>query len=271
GCNVGFVATAEGLVLIDSPQRPTDALRWREDLQAHGPVRYLVNTHHHRDHIVGNTFLPGTVVAHHGTRARFLTSAEELDERFTQRFPEELPYLRGYVPRPPVLTFSDALTLHLGELVVELRHLPGHTPNEVIVLVPRDRVVFTGDNLFHDSMPFLHDCDPWAWIEALEHLKRVDAEILVPGHGEVCGKAPLDVLKAFLEEVLGAVGDAIGQGITREETAARLSFAGRFPLQPTHERLGMGPEIQRRNLLRVYDCLTGRALDLVSRPSPVSS
>ena len=60
GCNPGFVVTKEGIVMIDSPQVPSDALRWRDELTGRGEIIYLINTEPHRDHIIGNFFFPGT-------------------------------------------------------------------------------------------------------------------------------------------------------------------------------------------------------------------
>ena len=62
GCNPGFVTTSDGVFMIDTPQQPIDAVRWRERLLEHGPIRHLVNTEPHRDHIRGNAYFPGVEV-----------------------------------------------------------------------------------------------------------------------------------------------------------------------------------------------------------------
>ena len=62
GCNPGFIVTGEGVVMVDTPQQPIDAVRWRERLQEHGPIRYLVNTEPHIDHVSGNAYFPGVEV-----------------------------------------------------------------------------------------------------------------------------------------------------------------------------------------------------------------
>ena len=58
GCNPGFVETSDGYVMIDSPQQPIDAVRWREQLEEKAPIRYLINTEPHGDHIAGNAYFP---------------------------------------------------------------------------------------------------------------------------------------------------------------------------------------------------------------------
>ena len=86
GCNPSFVETSDGYVMIDSPQQPIDAVRWRERLQEHGPLRYIVNTEPHADHILGNAYFPGVeVIGQTGLQTRYeqavpqMTSAERLE------------------------------------------------------------------------------------------------------------------------------------------------------------------------------------------------
>jgi len=56
GCNVGFVVTKEGVVVIDTPMVPREAIKWREEIARHGPIRYVINTEPHGDHFTGNFF-----------------------------------------------------------------------------------------------------------------------------------------------------------------------------------------------------------------------
>jgi len=85
GCNPGFVITTEGVVMIDTPQLPVDAINWRNEIAKHGPDRYLINTEPHSDHFTGNYYFEGTVVAHEGTREVIrAASVEQLRERLKQ-------------------------------------------------------------------------------------------------------------------------------------------------------------------------------------------
>jgi cyclase len=124
-CNSSFVTTSEGIVLIDTPYLPTDAVKWREEIAKRGEVRYIINTEHHNDHTTGNFFFPGPVIAHQQTRAEFASSvgtAEDVRERFRNQLPEAIPLLRDYQPKPPSITFSERLTLYLGSHSFELTH-----------------------------------------------------------------------------------------------------------------------------------------------------
>ncbi|MFC1916679.1 MBL fold metallo-hydrolase [Chloroflexota bacterium] len=75
GCNPSFVVTSEGIVLIDTPFMPTDALKWRNEINTRGEVHYIINTDYHLDHVTGNFFFPGTVIAHEKTREYFALPA----------------------------------------------------------------------------------------------------------------------------------------------------------------------------------------------------
>ena len=77
GCNPGFVATDDGVVMIDTPQQPIDAVRWRERMLEHGPIRHLVNTEPHADHVLGNAYYPGVEVI----------GQAELRSRYEQQVP----------------------------------------------------------------------------------------------------------------------------------------------------------------------------------------
>ena len=71
GCNPGFVTTSDGVVVIDTPMMPTDAVKWRDDIAKRGEVRYIINTHHHVDHTTGNYFFSGTVISHEIVKEMF--------------------------------------------------------------------------------------------------------------------------------------------------------------------------------------------------------
>src|SRR6185295_16418103 len=81
GCNPGFVTTRDGVFMIDTPQQPIDAVRWRERIAEHVPIRHLVNTEPHQDHIRGNAYFPGVEVI-----------GQEL---MVQRYADMLPTITG--------------------------------------------------------------------------------------------------------------------------------------------------------------------------------
>jgi len=254
GCNPGFVVTSEGVVMIDTPQLPVDAVKWREEIAKHGPVRYIMITEPHGDHFSGNHFFEGTVVAHEGTRDAILeSSVEQLRERFQEMAPENLPLLEGFSYRPPTITLSERLTIYVGDHTFQLSNHPGHTPYQVAVYIPEEKVVFTSDNIFYKVQAFLHQAVPYQWLDSLERLRQLDADFLVPGHGEVCDPSYIPEMGDFIRAWIDAVSDAIKQGMSLEEAQDKVSLLDRYPMGAGME--AMGEMVQRMNVARLYEVL----------------
>lgn len=258
GCNPSFVVTSDGVVMIDSPQNPSNAVQWRDEIKGKGEVKYLINTEPHGDHVTGNFFFPGVVIAQEGTREAVLTSmsAETVRERVQAIDPEGLQYLEGYKVKKPSITFTNRLSLYLGNHTFELIHLPGHTASETAVFIPEERVIFTGDNVFYKTQVFIHQGLPEEWLKSLERIGELDADWIVPGHGQICQKDYLPEQAKFIRDWVGAVKDAISKGMTREEAHQSISFIDRYPMDTGLE--AMGEMVQHMNIDRLYDLYEGK-------------
>lgn len=255
GCNHSFITTKEGVVMVDSPLIPEVAIAWREEIAKRGEVIYIINTESHLDHFLGNYFFPGKVISHIGMREVILaTSLEEAKQRLSQVYRQPISLPQGYHFNIPVITFSDHLYLYLGEHTLELIHMPGHTPYQIAVYLPEERVIFTGDNVFHKVQTFLHQADPDEWLSSLKRIEGMEVDIIIPGHGEVCGKDYIKEQASFIEEWVGAVKEAIKRGWSKEEAMERVSFLHRYPMDKGLE--DFGGEVQRWNVERLYDWLT---------------
>jgi cyclase len=229
GCNPGYLVTDDGVVMIDTPQQPIDAVRWRERLLEHGPIRYLINTEPHTDHISGNAYFPGVeVVGQVGLQQRYqqavpqLTSPERV-ERMQETDPDSVWLLNhpSYPPNPPARTFDASLTLTLGRHTIECLHLPGHTAPQTAVWLPEEGVLFTGDNIFCRCKTFIQEGDPWQWLAALQRIAAIDAAVIVPGHGEPCDRGYVQEQAQIIEAWVGAVEDFVRRGMTEEEALAQ--------------------------------------------------
>ncbi len=251
GCNPGFVKTSEGVVMIDTPQMPSDALKYKAEIEKHGQVSYLINTEPHGDHYTSNCFFNATIVAQQGTRDVIAQAQiEPLKERIKMMDPDFVPNLDSLSISVPSITFSDSMKIYSGDHEFELLHLPGHTQSETAVFIPQERVVFTGDNIFYKTQAFLHEAVPNDWLKSLETLKILDAEKVVPGHGEVCTLDYLDEQAAFIRDWIQAAKEAVEKGWSLEEAQERISFLDRYPMGGEMEEFGR--ELQKMNVARLY-------------------
>ncbi len=267
GCNPSFVTTSDGVVVIDTPQLPTKAVEMRTEAEKHGPIRYLINTEHHVDHIFGNYFFmgAGTVVHHQGVYDNFMVPTPELnpynyakealptdDPAGEAIFPDEETYFDD--PNKASIVFTGDLRLDVGDHTFDLLHTPGHTPGQVAVFVPDERVVFTGDTIFSDCQTWLMTSDVGQWLDALERIRQLEFDFLVPGHGPVTDKAYLDTQRMNLMEWETAIAAAIASGWSREETVERVNFRDKCSVDIGQEY--MMDHIQENNAGALYDRLS---------------
>ncbi len=172
-CNCSFVITGEGIVVIDTPMVPASAKAVAADISKYGPVRYVINTEPHGDHISGNCYFGGLCVGHEGTRQAIQASkVEGMVEMLKTMHPDSLPLDPDFKFRPSDITFSEKLTIHLGDHTFQLVHMPGHSPYQVAVYVPEERVVFTSDNVSLD-LAFFREAVPDKWLKTLKQMEKL--------------------------------------------------------------------------------------------------
>jgi cyclase len=254
GSNNTFVVTTEGVVMIDTPQMPADAIKWRDEIARHGKVRYVINSEPHADHFTGNHFFEGTVVAHDGVREAVLASSvEQLIKQTKETAPDNLPLLEGFTFRPPTITFSQRLTLHLGNHTFELINLPGHSPYQIAVFIPEEKVACTSDNVVYKVQPFLHQALPYEWLESLKRIQELDADILVPGHGEVCDRSYIPEMSATIQAWIDAAKEAIDMGMSLEEAVEDKALLEKHSIPVGPEP--MGQMVVRMSMTRLFEVL----------------
>lgn len=260
GANHGIVATSDGIVLIDTPHKPSDALKLRAEIERRGRLRYIINTEPHGDHWTGNAFFNVPVVAHEGVRARILATDMPAHVARVATFgPEEPELLEGYRPNAPVITFQKEMKLHVGNHTFRIIHMPGHTPYQAAVVIEEEGVVFTSDNIFCKVHTWIQEGNPEHWLTALGSLRGLREETFVPGHGPVCGKDYLDAQESFIREWVEYVRNGIERGMNKEECIANLTaMTDRFPMDVGQD--GMAPRVMQMNVANLYDYLTGAGI-----------
>jgi glyoxylase-like metal-dependent hydrolase (beta-lactamase superfamily II) len=227
GSNNSVVIGRDGLVLVDSPHRLTDARAWADFTATVGKVRFIVNTDHHPDHTIGNYLMPGEIVAHRVTRERLITeppTMEYLQSLMARLDPAGLELLTGFAVRVPTVVFDTTATLYLEDATVELTHHRGHTRNNVLAYLPEDKVLFTGDIVCEAGLPSFQDSRLVDWFDALDFVETYDFEILVPGHGQVTDRAGVESYRQMGRAVISDVADRISQGQLEEQIVAELRF-----------------------------------------------
>jgi len=248
--NTGAILGGSGVLLIDttSTEARNRALLAAVGERAAGlPVRAAVNTHHHGDHTYGNWLLPAgiPIVAHRRCRDEVLRAGMVARALFPTA-----DYGRVELA-PPNLTFERTLTLHVDGIRVELEFVgPAHTLGDVIVWLPEQGVVFTGDLVFHGGHPFLAEGCLANWPAALERVRQLGARVLVPGHGPIASPEVLDAMLDYAEWLTALSRDGFAAGQEPLEVARRARL-DRFATWNEPERL-VG------NLARAYSELRGQ-------------
>ena len=225
GPSVGLIVTGEGNVLIDSPDAPTEAVAWRREVEGKGEVKYLLNTHEHPDHFAGNYFLPGVVIGHAGARDVMLRyKIEAMVARVKKVDPAGVPLMSRYEIKAPSITFSgEPLHVHLGDQVFQVIHIGGHSPYLTAIYIPKEKVIFVGDNIVWQHKTRLHDADPQKWLDSLKLVESMDVETIVPGHGHnICGKDYIAEQASRVQAWMDVVQSAIKSGWTVEEAKERI-------------------------------------------------
>jgi cyclase len=260
GSNHGIVTTSDGIVLIDGPHKPSDTLRLKAQIERRGRLRYILNTEPHGDHWTSNAYFDVPVVAHEGVRARILaTDMDQHVARVATFGPDEPRLLEGYRPNAPVITFASEMRLHVGNHTFRMVHMPGHTLYQAAVIVEEEGVVFTSDNVFCKVHTWLQEADPELWLGALDSLRALGLDTLVPGHGPVCDRRYLDEQGAFIREWVDYVRRGVDGGLTRDQAVERLTaMTDRYPMDV--EQDGMAPHVMRLNAANLYDYVTGAGI-----------
>lgn len=227
--NTGFIVGRTGVVAVDtcSTEGRTRAFASAISSVTEQPVRTLINTHHHGDHTYGNSvFTTAAIVAHRKCR----------DETIRFGPPPMWPGIWERDPEwgdiklaPPFLTYEDAITVWVDELRCEVRYVgtPAHTNNDSIVWIPERKTLFSGDLCFNGGTPFLLGGSIVGAIEAAGTLKALQPEVIVPGHGDVCGPEVIEDCLDYLHFVRETADKGIEAGLTPLELG-RQTDLGRF-------------------------------------------
>jgi len=202
--NAGIVIGRDAILVVDTLISAKEAQRFIKDIRkiSDKPIRYVVNTHYHLDHSLGNCEFArqGAIIISQTNDRKNLEKkgAEELKSARSYGLSEE--EMAGTVVTLPSVTFSDRMTIDLGGETVELIFIASsHTDGSALVYLPLRKVLFAGDILFTDFHPFMGDGDIAGWVETLDYMLFLDADKIIPGHGPISGKRDVADMKAYIQ------------------------------------------------------------------------
>ncbi len=203
GANAGVIIGQDFLVAVDSLISSREAKRFIKDIKkiSKKPIKFLIDTHYHLDHSLGNSEFAqlGAIIIAQENDQKNMQKAGEGMLHYAKQSGLSDQDLQGTKLAYPTLTFSDRVTLNLGNNQVELLFIgPSHTTGSVLVFIPQEKVLFTGDLLFTDCHPFLGDANIAGWIKVLDYIMTMDVDKIIPGHGPVSSKKDVADLKNYL-------------------------------------------------------------------------
>jgi len=269
GANSPIIITDTEAIVIDSEITPAAARALVADLKAitDKPVKYVIDSHYHYDHAFGNqVFGPDVqVIGHENTRKRllgntmeqytYLTSVEPVPARVAalrersqketdpqqkvlleRQIANSLAYLEQVKEirvTPPTVTLDRKMTLFRGGREIQLLYFGrGHTDTDVVVYLPKERIVCTGD-LMESVISYMGDAYADEWPATLDRLMTLDFDTVMPGHGVVFkGKAHIEAFQRYLRDLLKQATDLKKAGVAADAAAPRIdmrAFATDFP------------------------------------------
>jgi glyoxylase-like metal-dependent hydrolase (beta-lactamase superfamily II) len=199
-----FITTPKGVIVTDPIS--SDAAAWLKakiKTLTDQPVRYVIYSHHHNDHITGGSVFADTAlyVSHAAARPKILQAAD---------------------PQMPVpdLTFTDRMSIDLGGKHVELIYTGrNHSDNSLVVLLPQNRLLFAVDFIPVETVAYraLPDSYPDEWIGSLRQVEGLEFDTLVPGHGKIGTREHVRMFRGYLQDLRAAVQEQVQKGVSLEE------------------------------------------------------
>jgi len=262
--NSSVIVNDDDVVIVDDHVSPAAAWVLLEEIKkvTPKPVRYVINTHFHYDHSNGNQVFAPTVdiIGHQFTRQMLLGGQSlrmPLYQGYVNGLPAQIMNLTERVaaapdparkaelqtqldvaknnlasqgelkPVPPNVTLTSQMTLIRGKREIQIRFLGrGHTAGDVVVYLPQEKVVMTGDFLTA-GMSNLSDSFPQEWVTSLDELKKLDFDTVLPGHGEAfTDRNKIDYYQGYLRDAWNQVSKLKQQGVSADDAVKRVDLSG---------------------------------------------
>jgi glyoxylase-like metal-dependent hydrolase (beta-lactamase superfamily II) len=239
--NAGFVVTDEGVVVIDALGTPPLGRALVRAIRSvtPKPIKRVIVTHYHADHFYGLQALKdaGADVWAHRAALEYFDSGEA-QRRLEQRSRDLFPW----VDDKTVLVRADRwldedTAFELGGVRFEVSHMgPAHSPEDVIIVVPSEGVIFSGDILFVGRIPFVGEADSKRWLEKIDKLLALKPRLMITGHGQVSRDPVKDLAltRDYLIYLRQVMGKAVEEMTSFDEAYGKVDWS-RFSKLPAFE------------------------------------
>lgn len=254
--NAGAIVGPNWAIVIDTLALPEETLEIRQfiEQELQVPVRYVINTHYHADHTWGNYLFPNATILS-STLCRQLidtkgrASLEEAKKQGTT-------FRQGRIVLPH-LTFSEGtMNLRIGKKTLTMIPLPGHSPDNIGVVVEEDRVLFAGDVFM--PIPYIVDGDADEMIVSLKEIGKMGLENVVQGHGDIVLRGEVEISIKDNLAYLSAIRRAVRKAARRKYPWDLLEEIGVEECGKSRVLIGgLAEELHTRNLYALYEQLYG--------------
>lgn len=244
GGNVGFFVGPDAVLVVDSQYKDiAPGIVAEIKKVSDKPIKFLINTHHHGDHVGGNEIFQqfALIVAHDNVRKHMLASPGDILKEYPPRLEEAkkagnadmIKFLSEQIEwarkakveeiPAPVMTFDSELRIYIGGETIDVWHLPpAHTDGDSAVYFEKARVLHMGDDFFNRVIPFIdvtHGGSPKGYLSAIDKVvARIPPDaVIIPGHGEVSDIGGLKVLRQYIADVTAAAQKAKASGQSKED------------------------------------------------------
>jgi len=244
GGNIGFFVGPDAVLVVDSQFKDiAPGIVAEIKKVSDKPIKFLLNTHHHGDHVGGNEVFRqfAMIVAHDNVRKRMLASPADIlrdyparveaakkagNEQAVKALSEQIEWAKKVkVEEIPalIMTFDSELRIHIGDETIQVWHLPpAHTDGDSVVYFEKAKVLHMGDDLFHKVIPFIDIAGGGSVKGYLAALDKVVARVpgdavVIPGHGEVTDVAGIKAFRQYIADLLDAAQKARAAGKSKED------------------------------------------------------
>lgn len=202
--NSSFVSTGNGIIIFDTGSSISDGCLLREKIAeiSDEPILYVVNSHGHGNHCGGNGAFSDSLFLVHRLNKTFASASLFKEADYS------------------TITFSKDCSLCVGGMFIEFRLFQGHVAGSLVMVVPDDNVVITGDMLLTNGLPSVSNSSLQKWAEELEFLESFDTAVFIPGHGPVADCSAVKQQRVYIESLIDTTSSMKRDGLGIDEVEA---------------------------------------------------